>query len=227
MPSLSLPKRLRVFILLVISLRQTHCHSWSSGRNDVYDQKFKWLRSGIKSSEARRIMGWKDEKITELPPASKDQQLSKMSFDEHKHGRDTYQNGSNVIIDPFDSSLNSDVEPTVVKDSIMTRKLLDAGSFGDLLSAISELLDTPPDEWSFQQILLFLCCLAVLGMFFSCCCAGTLCCCARRRRGCGSCGLCGCCERILLAFCCYEYLCNDGCDPCSGGDYVMGAGEYV
>eukprot|EP00978_Attheya_sp_CCMP212_P009688 scaffold23080_cov75-Attheya_sp.AAC.1 len=153
-----------------------------------------------------------------------------MSFGEHEHiRRGTYQNGSNVIIEPFDSSLNSDAEPTVpvVKDSIMTRKLLDAGSFGDLIAAISELLDTPPDEWSFQQILLFLGCLAVMGMFFSCCCAGTLCCCGRRRRR--GCGLCGCLENILLAFCCYECCCgqNDGCDPCSGGDYVMGAGEYV
>eukprot|EP00978_Attheya_sp_CCMP212_P040218 scaffold217302_cov31-Attheya_sp.AAC.3 len=50
-----------------------------------------------------------------------------MSFSEHEHiRRNTYQNGSNVIIEPFDSSLNSDAEPTIVKDSIMTQKLLDA-----------------------------------------------------------------------------------------------------
>jgi hypothetical protein len=211
-----------VYVILVISLgRQTHCHSWS-GRNDVYEQKFKWLRLGIKSSEAR-MMGWNDEKITESP-LPKEQELSKKSIDENKYRRDTYQNGSNVI-EPFDSSLNSDAEPSVVKESIMTRNLLDAGSFGELFASISELFHTSPAEWSFQQILLFLGCLLVANIFFSCCCAGTLCCCGRRRRGCG----CGCCKNILLAFCCYEYFCgqNNDCDPCSGGDYVMSAGEYV
>jgi len=90
----------------------------------------------------------------------------------------------------------------------------------DIIEFVSTLADTPMDEWSGIQFVVFFALLLLLGSLALCCCCSCLC----RGMGGGRCcrGGGSCCQDILMCFCCYEICCRDGqdLDACCPGPGV-------